>query len=236
MKTVKILSLICCLSISLISQAQRNDLLLTNSQSVDENLYEGIEGSPFYFDQWQKGKIFPKKETEAIEEVWLNYNGYTKSFEVKKDNRYIALDENWYNRVEIPKGEETIIFATGLLPKRAKQFVQLVYRGTDFYVLQDFHISLIKTEKKRYAGDIEVQEFAQKPSYYFVENGKANFFKLKKKNVLTLLHTHKSAMEEYVKSHRLKLNKTTDLVKIMTYYDELSKPATFVNTGERERK
>lgn len=235
MKTVKILSVLAGLCLSLVSQAQRNDLLLTNSQSVDENLYEGIEGSPFYFDQWQKGKVFPKKETEPIEEVWLNYNGYTRSFEVKKGKRYIALDENWYKRVEVTKtNQDKLIFETGLLPKRTKQFVQLIYQGTDFYVLQDFHISLIKTEKKRYAGDIEVQEFAQRPMYYFVTNGKANLFKLKKKNVLNLFAQKKSDMEKYVKTNRLKLNKEADVVKIMAYYDELTKPATFVNTGEKQ--
>ena len=129
----------------------------------------------------------------------LNYNGYTRSFEVKKDNRYIALDENWYNRVEINnKKQGKLIFETNLIPKQAKQFAQLIYQGTDFYILQDFHVSLVKTEKVRYAGNIEVQEFATKRMYYFVTNGKVTYFKLKKKSILGLLPQFKPEMEQFL--------------------------------------
>jgi len=235
MKTIKILSLLVCLCVSLTSYAQRNDLLLTNSQSVEKNLYEGIEGSPFYFDNWQKGEIFPKNESEAIEKVWLNYNGYTKNFEVKKDNRYITLDENWYKRVEItPKNQGKLIFETNLLPKQTKQFVQLIYQGTNFYILQDFKVSLIKTEKVRNFGNIKVQSFASKQMYYFVTNGKANYFKLKKKSILSILPQYKSEVEKYLKTNRIKFNEKTDLVKVMTYYEELTRPSTLVNAGEKQ--
>ncbi len=53
MKTLKIFNLIFCLSLTICTLAQRNDLLLTNSQSLSENRYEDIKGSPFLFKEWQ---------------------------------------------------------------------------------------------------------------------------------------------------------------------------------------
>lgn len=236
MKAVKLFNMFIFLAISLSSLAQRNDLMLTNSQSIEEDLYEGIEGSPFYFDNWQKGKIFPKNESESIEEVWLNFNGYTHSFEIKKGNRFIALDEKWYERVEVSiTNQETIVFETNLLPKKKNLFTKLVYQGTDFHVAQVFHANLITTEKERYAGTIEVQEFVAKPLYYFVQNGQVSLMKLKKKNILAQLKDQKSKLESHIKRQKLKLNGETGLVQLLAYYDELSQPITVTNAGEEKQ-
>lgn len=236
MKTIKILSLfLFILGSGLQIIAQRNDLMLTNSQAVSEDLYKDVKGSPFYFENWQKGKVYPIKSTEPVEEVVLNYNGYTQSFEVKKGNRFIALDEAWYQKVVIPStNKEEIVFETNLLPKRKNQFVKLVYQGTDFYVVHDYFISLVTTEKERYAGNIEVQEFVKRPMYYLVQNGKTHMFKLKKKNVLAVLKDQKKAMESYLKKNRFKLNQEINLVKVLAHYEELTRPVELTNTGERQ--
>lgn len=235
MKTLKVTSVLLSLFLCLFCQAQRNDVLFINGQVIDNDLYENVEGSPYYFDKWQQGKIYPKDEKEPIEEAWLNYNGYTKNFEVKKGKQFIMLDEHWYKRVEIPRDDRNnIVFEIDLLPKRTKQFAEVIYKGSDWYILKDFHVSLIKTKKVRYAGNIEVQNFVKKPTYYFVENGKINVLKLKKKNILALFTGHKSAMEEYVNHNRLKLSKAKDLVRLMDYYDELTRPTIFENTGEKQ--
>ena len=182
MKTIKFLSIfLFFLGISVQTNAQRNDVLLTNSQSLEDNPYEGVEGSPFYFETWQKGIIYPTSTNEPVQEVLLNFNGYTRNFEIKKGSRYIVLDEKYYNKVEVNNDKKLLVFETGLLPKRKGQFVKLVYQGTDFYVLQDFYVNLITREKERYAGNIEVQKFVKRPAYHFVYNEKAKFFKLKRK-------------------------------------------------------
>lgn len=236
MKTINFFSLLLIfLGSSLQINAQRNDVMLTNSQSLDDNLYEGVEGSPFYFKTWQKGTIYPITDNEPVQEVLLNFNGYTRNFEIKKENRYIALDEKYYDKVAINNKKKSLVFETGLLPKRKAQFVKVVYQGTDFHVLQDFHVSLVTREQKRYAGDIEIQEFVKRPTYHFVENGKSKLLKLKKKNILGLFPTHQSSLGNYAKQHRLKLNSENDLVTLLTYYEELTKPNEYSSTGqERE--
>ena len=233
MKTIKILSLLMgILIIGQQSHAQRTDVLLTNSQAIEENLYEGVTGSPFYFENWQKGKIYPKSTKDPIQEVLLNYNGYTRSFEIKKGNQYIALDEKWYGKVEIEKESLSLIFETGLLPKRKNKFVKLVYQGNTFYVVQDFQVSLSTREQQQYAKINKIETFNPRHTYYLVQNGKSKLIKLKKKSILNLFPNQKANLESYTKKNHLKLNSEQDLVKVLAYYDEISKPTIFSSTGE----
>jgi len=221
MKTLKIISILFCLSLTICTLAQRNDVLMTNSQSLSENRYEDIEGSPFLFKDWQIGIIYPRNEQEPFEEVLLNYNQHTKSFEIKKNNRFISLDEGWYKKVVVlTKTNEKWIFETSLLPKKKQRFDRLIHQGKGFRIVEVFHTSIVTTEKERYAGTIEVREFDNKSNYFFVQNGKKKLIKLKKKSILALFPEHKLILEKFAKSNRLKFSKTTDLIKILTDYDQ----------------
>lgn len=221
MKTLKIINLIFCLSLTICTLAQRNDMLLTNSQPLSENRYEDIKGSPYLFKAWQKGIIHPRNENVSIEEVEVNYNRHTKSFEVKKGDKFIALDETWYNKVEVlTDTDEKWVFETGLFPKKKQLFNRLIHEGEGFRIVEVFHTSIITTEKERYAETIEEKSFSNKSNYFFVENGKKKLIKLKKKNILSLFPTHKSVLEKFAKSNRLKFSKVKDLLKILMDYDQ----------------
>lgn len=222
MKTIKLLGVwLCVAMLTLPSYAQRNDLILTNSKSIDNNPYEGVEGSPFYFDNWQKGKIYPESNSDPIEEVLLNFNGYTKSFEIKKGSRCIALDEQWYQKVEIEQKGNLLSYQKGLLPKYNNQFTRAVFLGTTFQIVQEFHVSLTTREKQIYGKVNEVQSFYPHRNYYFVKNGQGNLLKLKKKSILAFFPTYKSRLERYAKKSKLKWNSEQDLVRLFTYYEEI---------------
>ena len=94
---------------------------------------------------------------------------------------------------------------------------------------------LVKREQERYAGNIEVQEFVKRPTYYFVENGKSKSLKLKKKSILGLFSRHQSTLVSFAKKNRLKLNSESDLVTLLSYYEALTKPNEYSSAGqERE--
>lgn len=221
MKTLKMLSILFCLSLTFSAFTQRNDVLLTNSQSLSDNRYEDIKGSPFLFKDWQLGIIYPRNEQDPFEEVLLNYNQHTKNFELKKKDRFISLDESWYKKVVVlTETNEKWIFETGLLPKKKQRFDRLIHQGKGFRIVEVFHTSIVTTEKERYATTIEVREFDNKSNYFFAQNGKSKLIKLKKKNILALFPTHKSVLEKFAKSNHLKFNKVNDLVKILMDYDQ----------------
>ena len=218
--------------------AQQNDVLLTNSQAFEVEAYKDIEGTPYYFEKWQQGKVFSKDAKENEEELYLlNFNGYTKSFEVRKDGRFITLDEAYYDKITIETIEDgkqkTLHFKTNAHPIYKNRFMKVVFEGTDFVVLQDFQKRLAEREKKSYtSGTVKTQTFSDNTSYYLVKNKKAKAFKLKKKAIISLLKGQEGAMKSYVKNNKLKLNKESELVQIMSYYEQLNHPNSTVASNE----
>jgi len=213
-------------------------VLLTNSQAFEVEAYKDIEGTPYYFEKWQQGKVYSKNAEDEQEQLYLlNFNGYTKSFEVRKDERFITLDEKFYEKITIEIEEEdvkkTLVFKTNSHPIYKNRFMKVVFEGTDFFVIQDFQKRLVEREKKSYnSGTVKVQEFSNNPTYYLVKNKKAKSFKLKKKAILPLLKSQDGAMKSYVKNNKLKLNNESELIQIMSYYEQLSYPNSTVASND----
>lgn len=218
--------------------AQETDVLLTNSQAFEVEAYKDIEGTPYYFEKWQQGKVFSKETKDKEEELYLlNFNGYTKSFEVRSDNRFITLDEKFYDKITIETEEngalKTLLFKTNVHPIYKSRFMKVVFEGTDFVVLQDFQKRLTEREKKSYtSGTVKAQVFSDNTSYYLVKDKKAKAFKLKKKAILSLLKSQGTALKDYVKEHKLKLNNESELVQIMSFFEQLNHPNSTVASND----
>lgn len=214
--------------------AQQSDVLLTNSQTFEVEAYKDIEGTPYYFDKWQQGKVSSKNSQDKEDQLYLlNFNGYTKSFEVRKDNKFITLDEKFYDKISIETVEQgekkTLHFKTNAHPIYKNRFMKVVFEGTDFVVMQDFQKRLIEREKKSYdSGTVKIQEFGDNTTYYLVKGKKAKPFKLKKKAILGLLKSQGGALKDYVKNNKLKLNKESELVQILSYFEQLNHPNSTV--------
>ena len=216
MKSSTMLLLIMCFSTLLFSQ--KNDLLFTNSQLIDEDRYKEMDYSPYLFKEWVHGNITAKSNTEeAIENVLLNYNGYTKSFEVRKDNRFIELEGSYYSTIAIPT--EDMVFKLGMHPTLQDRFMRIVYEGKSIAIVQDFVVSLQKREKKLYGKVNIVSEFIKRPMYYVIRDNKATVLKLKKKTIMPLLDNNKQ-VAAYIKKEGLKMKSEEDLVQVLRVYEK----------------
>lgn len=204
---------------------QKQEVILINNQELDNSLYQDIEGSPYYFEQWKYGIIKNKNAALAEKEtVLLNYNGYTNSFEVRDNNNYIALDEQYYEEVRIKnKQKQEIIFKTGLHPKYPTRFVQLVHEGTDYLIIQDFSVTLNTREKEIYAGKVIVKKFIPRPKYFLIKDGIVKYFKLKKKELLKLLDDKGNFLKNHITTNKLKLDREIDLIELFEFYDSIQR-------------
>ena len=54
-------------ALSFTNYAQQNDVLLTNSQAFEVEAYKDIEGTPYYFEKWQQGKVASKDAKDKEE-------------------------------------------------------------------------------------------------------------------------------------------------------------------------
>lgn len=230
------LCLFTCLSFNL--AAQRADVMMTNSQKFEIEAYKDIDGTPYYFAEWHKGKVYGVgADEEKPDEYLLNFNGYTKSVEVRKEDRFIALDEKYYSKVTVEAKEDgeikTITFKTNAHPIYKNRFMKVVFEGTDFSVIQDYQVKLGEREKQGYAGNTSTQTFSKNATYYLVKGKKAKSIKLKKKTIAGLFKDQEAAMKKFVKDNGLKLNKETELVQFLSYYEQLTHPSSTVAVNEK---
>lgn len=200
--------------------AQESDVLMTNTKGIDEDRYKGIKGSPYIYDEWQTGKII-SVDADVIESVPLNFNGETNGFEIKKGDRYIELDPQWYIRViidgKIP--EEDVVFQKNFLPPLKNKFTRQVYKGKDITIVEDF-TAKIETRTINNVGKNEVtKKFYSKTNYYLIKDRKPTLFRLRKKVLLPLLG-HEKELEQFLKKEKIKLNKEKDLIRLLTFYEE----------------
>ncbi len=221
------LILITFLQISAI--AQKADVLLTNSHTFEVDQYKDIDGSPYLFESWQMGKVISKEKGEVVEvEYLLNFNGYTKSFEVRKDQQFITLDEKYYSEIRVPTkgadGAKELIFKTNAHPIYKNRFMQVVFEGTDFVVLHDFQQRLAKREIQGYAANEKVEEFQNNSTYHVVKGGKAKAFKTKKKSLLSAFKDQEAALKNYIKKNKLKIETDAQLIALLRYYEGLNHP------------
>ena len=227
--------LITCLFFTV--DAQRKDVLLTNSQAFEVEAYKDIDGTPYYFAEWHEGKVYGVgEEADTPDTYLLNFNGYTKNLEVRKKDRFIALDEKHYSKVVIETEEngelKTTTFKTNAHPIYKTRFMKVVFEGTDFSVIQDYQVRLGNREKQGYAGTEKTQVFNKNADYYLVKGKKAKAVKLKKKTVLGLFKDQEAALKSFVKDNGLKLNNETELVQFLSYYEQLAHPGSTVAVHE----
>lgn len=227
--------------IQLSSFAQTGDALLVNSQAFEIDAYKDIEGNPYYFAEWQLGKVYPKDHTakdDKFEEYLMNYNGHSKSFEIRKDKRFIALDEQYYDKIEIQlmEGEElkTITFKNNAHPNMSNRFMRVVFEGTNFEVIQDYQVRLSQREKQAYGKKEMIDFFTKSPNYYLVENNTAQTVKLKKKHLLSLFKNQESAIKKFAKKNGMKLNSEKDLIALLGYYESLTQAKSTLADSGRE--
>lgn len=197
--------------------AQDSDLLMTNSKPIDEERYDNIKGTPYLFEDWQKGSIMDKKG-KVIENLTLNYNGQTNNLEVKQANRFIEVDPSSYQKVIVinKEGIETVLVVGEMLPIKGK-FVRMVYEGKNRKIVQSFR-SKIETKIFNNVGKNEkFESFYSKQQYYLIID-KAIPFKLKKKSFLPLL-SEQAQLEQFLKKKKMKLNSEAQLIELMTYYE-----------------
>ena len=227
-KILALVTILCVITSSLIGQKKKGPIIFQNSEKISKYRYRDIKGSPYIFEDWVYANII-STNIEIFEDMRVNYNGHTKSFEVIKGQEVIDLDERWYMRVEIyPEknpslvkdfGEEKIIFQRDLHPKMEAIFGQLVYGGGRLTLFKTYHADLSKKKIEDVGKTLEFQRFVGKYTYYMIKDGKLTTVSTKKKSMLKALGKHPE-IDDYIKKEKIDFRSEADLCKLMAFVEE----------------
>ncbi|WP_276501897.1 hypothetical protein [Terrimonas pollutisoli] len=195
-----------------------NDGSYINEKSAD------VKGQPFLFDEWKKGSVLLKTK-EKVDSVLIKYNLYTDLLLVKVDEQEYQFNIDVqefliYHEVS----NENLLFRSGYTPvpgMTEKSFYQVLYDGKTKLLLK--HKKII-TEELTSTPGVKAKVYEERPAYYILTaGGKMEKMKKKGDSILNILGDKKKELTKMAEANNLKMTVDADLVKLLEYYDQISR-------------
>ena len=205
--------------------AQNQIQLFTNAQAIDPKRYDGIQGDPMMFKDWQVGVIIDNKDT-IYTNLKLNYNGFEEEFEVLKTGTkgtFIALNNKYYKRIELESDKTLngkIIFEKSDDPKFKGRFLQVIHKSDKVEIYKYFEARKGENVVQDVGKTRTFENFKKVSTYYIKKDGRLRIVRIKKKSLIEELG-QKKAIESFIKKQKLKLSNDKDLQKLLAHYDTL---------------
>ncbi len=221
---IALMVLECCKAL-----AQADSLIVQNSVPVNAGRYRDIDGSPYYFREWVKGSVL-RSDGKTVENVTLNYNGYSHEMEVQSGNAIYSLDKSWHLRMDIYADQNPnvsdqfpaahLIFMRGVHRDLANRYATILFLGERMTLIRDCDIGKVEKEFNDVGKTIFIKRFKDLSIYY-----------LKKGNILIQLKLHKKRVAEafdndmrivdFVSAENLDMNDEADLIRLVKFADAL---------------
>lgn len=212
-----------------LSSYGQNELKLVNSKKIDPNRYAGIDDSPYLFKKWLVGNVTTIKG-EEVPEVFVNYNGYSQEFEIKKGDRFIELENKYYLQIEITRKKngdalpenagESMIFQRNIHSRFKDKFVRVLYRGKTISVIESFVASVSEVTMQDVGKTVEKKRFMGIRSHFVLEGGNLKSFSLKRSSIIKTFG-YKRELDVFMRKGKIDVKNAADLAKVFAYYEEL---------------
>ncbi len=210
--------LLACLDLAV---AQRV-LGMTHARPWPADRYADTDGSPWLFDQWLPAIIYDGVGAAYLVDS-LNLNGLTPAVEVRKDGRYIELDERAYPRIRVVRAPaDTVELRALALPSRQWRYLVLRYAGLRLQLFEEFLVSRDERRIETPGKTEYIRKFVQRRRFWLVRQGeKPVLLKSKKKELLRQLGPY-DALSAFAKKEKLNLKKPDDLVRLVAFAERLA--------------
>lgn len=187
--------------------------------------YEGVVGTPFLYDDWQKGAVLIGNTTDALP-VMLNYDcvngqlvirmddGSPASLPVEHVRAFIIMDS--------AAPDSLVFFVSDLNEKGSKSFFQVLYNEkTILYQYLKKHFKAADYQRA-YNPNRRFDSFEWDNQLYIKQNsGSLQKVRLNSKAITNLLNDKSPQLKGYITEHNLRFNDTGDLISLLRFYDTL---------------
>ena len=211
------------------AQLNLNNLGNTGNATVRtfDNRYQGVEGSPFYNQQWLSGDVITIDD-KIYRDVQLKYNAHEDELIMKKGTGnnpiYVVKDQvksftltDTKSRVErftkLYKGKKFV----------TKQYFKIVFEGS-FSVYEEIKITLLKADfEGGYSANRTSDEFKMASAFYYRMKNSYHAIKLKSSSaqVAKIFADKKNEMKAFIDSRQLDCKSAEGLAEVFAYYDGL---------------
>ncbi len=177
---------------------------ISNKSPIDKNRYDGITGSPYYFDDHIEAEVYLKNDTKVYPVV-MNVNLQEDEIEVFEKGQYAVLDSESIMYITF-KTHGKIFLVDG------KIIIQC-FKSDKYQLLDNPRIS-IRESTHRPPGEVIIKKkFSIKNAYQLLIDDSSYNIEVKKKSIIKLLGKE---AEKSAKNNRNKLKQIDDLVDLLS--------------------
>jgi hypothetical protein len=195
-----------------------HDPLTQKPYNIDK--YAGVNGSPFFFDNWMRATIVTTKGPYELAQV--KFDAYDNILQFNQNEDLFEVSDKIVSFQFFAKTDDknpTYYFEKGFTGNGLKsdQFVLVLAKGT---------ISFIRAESKAVT-DVNqinvglIKTFTNVTRWYLVKGNIAQLVRLNKTEILPLLADKAEQIQSYINSQSLSLKKEDDFIKLIKYYNSL---------------
>ncbi|UCH15803.1 MAG: hypothetical protein JSV22_07505 [Bacteroidales bacterium] len=196
--------------------------------NMDE-LYEGVKGTPYLFNEWKPGNIYLTDST-YIKNVNIKFNIYTDELSYLKSTSGDSLIINrwmiWkFEIIDDPEDDVILFKEMGFKSEKSdkKVFARVIYDGKSKLILKYSKTFIRAFYKGAYAAGNKYDEYTDDQQYYIKKDAnKPEKIKLNKKSVIKVLSDKDDKIKSYINKRKLALDNEDGVAELLQYYDSIA--------------
>jgi hypothetical protein len=207
---------------SLAASAQISNFHTFSGQPLQVKHYDGIDGSPYFNEDWKPGNVLYDNRT--IENIQVRYNAFEDIVEMIFENKPFIPDPKYVLGFDLlmKAGESDFRnyrFRKGFEAKgiTKSEYLAVIYKGKVSLVEK------IKTDQvsvpSPVIGKPDEKKFELTNTILLLKNGEAERFKPSRKAILKAFPKLETKLKEYFDSHTINFKDVDDLANLFAFID-----------------
>lgn len=200
---------------------------ITGKNWTQLNKYSEVTGSPFLYDDWAPGTVkFADQKQINIKDLKYDLLNDILLFKNEKEEVMEVAEPVLAFTITYAKDSKTVqrTFRSGFKASNdntAQSFYEILFDGQTKLTKRTGKTIV---EEKEYNATTATRKLIDKPSYFIVKATNMPIAISKnEKSVLSALEDKTTELKTFIKDNKLNLKNDVDLIKLLTYYDELNK-------------
>jgi hypothetical protein len=201
-----------------------SELHFGNSRSVQFTIGESssiTEGSEYLEENFVNGEILTS-QSDHFTDIPMRYNAFKDEIEVKLHDSII------YGLTDPSRIQQILLRNKVLIHKdfysesgKNSGYLFVLYQGNSSLCCRNTKIFKERIPSNGITPETPARIIDRPKEYYIqIKNELPRIFS-SKKDLLQLLGSHSTEVENFLKKEKVKLNRDEDLIKVLTYYDSL---------------
>lgn len=189
---------------------------------LTEAEFDAIKDEAYSNPNFLQGKIFQGDQL-IKDDVPMRYNAFADEIEIKKNNtseNYSALIKDPNIFVKILKDIYVFVPFQGSNEKGGYFNVLSDGKTYDLYKKTTAIFREPRKARTTYEKDMP-PSFVKTTIYYLVQNGTFLEMPNSKSKVLKMMSKKKNEIKDYIKQNNLDIDKETDMIKLVSYFDSI---------------